>query len=88
MSAFFEGFNATILAYGQTGSGKTYTMGSASSLRYSNSVVISISVKFSWRPFGGIQGGHADGICGSIATSTLFSLENNIDPILLDFDVS
>ena len=28
-TAFFEGFNATILAYGQTGSGKTWTMGSS-----------------------------------------------------------
>eukprot|EP00986_Skeletonema_menzelii_P003721 scaffold1185_cov143-Skeletonema_menzelii.AAC.15 len=28
LSAFLNGFNATVLAYGQTGSGKTYTMGS------------------------------------------------------------
>uniref|UniRef100_A0A2P2IG01 Kinesin-like protein n=1 Tax=Hirondellea gigas TaxID=1518452 RepID=A0A2P2IG01_9CRUS len=29
VTAFVEGYNATVLAYGQTGSGKTYTMGTA-----------------------------------------------------------
>ncbi|XP_053320393.1 kinesin-like protein KIF7 [Spea bombifrons] len=30
LTAFFQGFNATVMAYGQTGSGKTYTIGEAS----------------------------------------------------------